>query len=215
MREAYSTDIAPEVAKRWAEKVGDGSSVQTKKDPSGNFRASVARDLFSKLPLDEQAGYGERAKTEASAAREAYDTALKSAPSRAPKDRQKYVYFGTPTREYIYSTKKQMHRSNWDLRSSNSSRNSRTYGSPLFADSGWAYPEVWRGAQNNLVSYRSSPYLDDKLTNHSITYGRNKTGAGAHFPQWGKERFNGVLDLMKEYLGTAFSACFAAEKDPR
>ncbi|KAJ7665820.1 hypothetical protein DFH06DRAFT_1322971 [Mycena polygramma] len=38
-----------------------------------------------------------------------------------------------------------------------------------------------------------------------VTYGRNKTASPAHFPSWGKERFNGVLELMKEYLRTAFT----------
>ncbi|KAJ7620618.1 hypothetical protein DFH06DRAFT_1341736, partial [Mycena polygramma] len=48
-------------------------------------------------------------------------------------------------------------------------------------------------------------YGGDLRTLH-VSYGRNKTAAAAHFPVWAKERFNGVIDLMKEYLQTAFDA---------
>ncbi|KAJ7436813.1 hypothetical protein B0H11DRAFT_2255890 [Mycena galericulata] len=47
-------------------------------------------------------------------------------------------------------------------------------------------------------------YGGDLRTIH-ISYGRNRSAVGSHFPQWAKERFNGVLSLMKEYLGSAFT----------
>ncbi|KAJ7433177.1 hypothetical protein B0H11DRAFT_1939761 [Mycena galericulata] len=47
-------------------------------------------------------------------------------------------------------------------------------------------------------------YGGDLRTIH-VSYGRNRSTVGAHFPQWAKDRFNGVLGLMKEYLGTAFT----------
>ncbi|KAJ6448529.1 hypothetical protein C8R45DRAFT_1115215 [Mycena sanguinolenta] len=39
---------------------------------------------------------------------------------------------------------------------------------------------------------------------NSVSYGRTRNRA-AHFPDWAKERWTLVLDLMKEYLGVAFS----------
>ncbi|KAJ7847078.1 hypothetical protein B0H13DRAFT_2362630 [Mycena leptocephala] len=48
-------------------------------------------------------------------------------------------------------------------------------------------------------------YGGDLRTIH-VSYGRNKTASASHFPVWAKERFNGVVDLMKEYLHTAFDA---------
>ncbi|KAJ7899717.1 hypothetical protein B0H13DRAFT_1883804 [Mycena leptocephala] len=48
-------------------------------------------------------------------------------------------------------------------------------------------------------------YGGDLRTIH-VSYGRNKTASASHFPVWAKERFNSVVDLMKEYLHTAFDA---------
>ncbi|KAJ7025034.1 hypothetical protein C8F04DRAFT_1269631 [Mycena alexandri] len=48
-------------------------------------------------------------------------------------------------------------------------------------------------------------YGGDLRTVH-VSYGRNRTAVGSHFPQWAKTRFNPVLGLMKEYLETVFSA---------
>ncbi|KAJ7444534.1 hypothetical protein B0H11DRAFT_2249990 [Mycena galericulata] len=47
-------------------------------------------------------------------------------------------------------------------------------------------------------------YGGDLRTIH-ISYGRNRSAVSSHFPHWAKERFNGVLSLMKEYLGSAFT----------
>lgn len=38
----------------------------------------------------------------------------------------------------------------------------------------------------------------------SVSFGRNKTAAGAHFPVWANDRFVPVINLMKEYLNTVF-----------
>ncbi|KAJ6455627.1 hypothetical protein C8R47DRAFT_1082646 [Mycena vitilis] len=48
-------------------------------------------------------------------------------------------------------------------------------------------------------------YGGDLRTIH-ISFGRNRTAAQTHFPQWDKVRFNGgVLGLLKEYLQTVFN----------
>ncbi|KAJ7615091.1 hypothetical protein DFH06DRAFT_1343945 [Mycena polygramma] len=48
-------------------------------------------------------------------------------------------------------------------------------------------------------------YGGDLRTIH-VSFGRNRSAAKSHFPQWDKPRFNsGVLALMKEYLETVFN----------
>jgi hypothetical protein len=89
MREAYQSHIAPIVADRWATQKSDGSNVQTAKDPSGPFRAAIARELFAALPKEDRDGFGQRAKEEATEARRIYDEGLKSTPSRSPEAKQK------------------------------------------------------------------------------------------------------------------------------
>jgi hypothetical protein len=89
MKEAYTSHIAPEVAERWAAKISDGSNVQTTKDPTGPFRAEVARAMFAELSEEEREGYRERAKQEAEEARKAYEEALTNPPSRSPEAQQK------------------------------------------------------------------------------------------------------------------------------
>jgi hypothetical protein len=89
MREAYTSHIAPEVAERWAAQTADGSNVQTSKDPTGPFRAQVARDMFAELSEEERAGYRDRAKLEAEEARKIYNDGLKNPPSRSPEEKQK------------------------------------------------------------------------------------------------------------------------------
>ncbi|KAJ7780823.1 hypothetical protein DFH07DRAFT_950048 [Mycena maculata] len=49
------------------------------------------------------------------------------------------------------------------------------------------------------------PKYDGELRCVYMAYGRNKTAAAEHFPQWGKQRFDDVLALMVEYLKTAFT----------
>ncbi|KAJ6458986.1 hypothetical protein C8R45DRAFT_1031174 [Mycena sanguinolenta] len=88
MHEKYQSLIAPVVAERWAESVGDGSNLQTKKDPDGPFRAKVAREMFAELSQGEQKEYATRAKEEAAEARKKFDEDLKKPPSKAPEDRQ-------------------------------------------------------------------------------------------------------------------------------
>lgn len=89
MREAYTSDIAPVVAERWAQKTSEGSNTQTQKDPKADFRAVVARDMFAELPEAQREGYQQRAKQEAAEARTAYEAAMKAGPSKTPEDRQR------------------------------------------------------------------------------------------------------------------------------
>ncbi|KAJ7684876.1 hypothetical protein DFH06DRAFT_1313254 [Mycena polygramma] len=91
MHEAYDDVIAPEVEAKWEQKASDGSNLQTSKTPNGPFRLLVARELFGKLSEAERAGYAERAKAEATEAREAYEAAMKAPPSKAPEDRDKCI----------------------------------------------------------------------------------------------------------------------------
>jgi hypothetical protein len=89
MREAYQSHIAPVVADRWAAQSSAGSNIQTSKDPTGPFRAEVARDVFAQLSEDEREGYRQRAKEEAVEARRIYDEGMKNPPSRSPEEKQK------------------------------------------------------------------------------------------------------------------------------
>lgn len=87
MHEQYKTSIASVVAERWAAATTAGSNIQTKVDPDGPFRASVARELFAGLPEEERLGYAARAKADAKTAREKYEVDLKQAPSKSPEAR--------------------------------------------------------------------------------------------------------------------------------
>ncbi|KAK6971922.1 hypothetical protein R3P38DRAFT_2813181 [Favolaschia claudopus] len=94
MHEAYQERVAPRVAAEW-EKVLAGSREEagerTTKEPKGGFRAKIAREVFAELPRTEQVAYGERAKSEAAAAKAAYVQVLKDSPSQIPVDRQKCI----------------------------------------------------------------------------------------------------------------------------
>jgi hypothetical protein len=92
MREAYATDIEPEVKKKWAEESGEGANVRTSKDPNTPFRARVARDVFTALPAAERDRYAAEAKAEAAAAHAAYEKAMNEPPSQTPQARQESVY---------------------------------------------------------------------------------------------------------------------------
>ncbi|KAJ7102960.1 hypothetical protein C8R43DRAFT_963850 [Mycena crocata] len=61
------------------------------------------------------------------------------------------------------------------------------------------------GFHSTLIMGGPMPQFGGELQTVYVSYGRNKTGKGEHFSQWGGERFNAVLDLMREYLHTAFS----------
>jgi hypothetical protein len=47
----------------------------------------------------------------------------------------------------------------------------------------------------------------------SVTFGRNKAAAAQHFPSWAKEKFTAIIDLMKDYLKTAFSVIYFTDND--
>ncbi|KAJ7507413.1 hypothetical protein B0H11DRAFT_2218261 [Mycena galericulata] len=63
----------------------------------------------------------------------------------------------------------------------------------------------YTGLHSVIIMGGPIPKFGGDLRTVYVSYGRNKTAAAAHFPQWGKERFEGVLELMKEYLRTAFT----------
>ncbi|KAJ7018031.1 hypothetical protein C8F04DRAFT_1278439 [Mycena alexandri] len=91
MHESYDTEIAPAVQARFAasrdDPNGDGAAA-TQRGPNAPFRARVARELFAELSEEEQEALKERAKAEAAAAREEYETKRKAPPSKSPEDRQ-------------------------------------------------------------------------------------------------------------------------------
>ncbi|KAJ7182625.1 hypothetical protein C8R43DRAFT_1116257 [Mycena crocata] len=166
----YATTIEPVVQERWAETAGEGASVPVDKEPNAPFRAKVARELFAELPEETRLEYGERAKSDAAKARDAYTKALKEAPSRSPEARHLAIEnvgsFVAPILQGIHE---------------------RT------------------GLHSVLILGGPIPKYGGDLRTIHVSYGRNRTSVGSHFPQYAKDRFNGVLALMKEYLDTVFS----------
>ncbi|KAJ7079329.1 hypothetical protein C8R43DRAFT_1143284 [Mycena crocata] len=61
------------------------------------------------------------------------------------------------------------------------------------------------GLHSVLILGGPMPKYGGDLRTIHVSYGRNRSAVGSHFPQYSKERFNGVLALMKEYLETVFS----------
>ncbi|KAJ6513588.1 hypothetical protein C8R47DRAFT_1064303 [Mycena vitilis] len=89
MRESYQDSIAPVVAERWAREREDHSlAAERTKEPKAGFRAQIAREMFSELPISEQKALGERAKKEAQEAKDKYTAALNAPPSEDPVARQ-------------------------------------------------------------------------------------------------------------------------------
>ncbi|KAJ7750928.1 hypothetical protein DFH07DRAFT_542124 [Mycena maculata] len=93
MHESYETEIAPVVLARWnASGIEDESGeLRSKKSPNAPFRAKVARELFAELSEKEQDALRKRVRDDAKAAKDAYVTAMKKGPSKAPEDRQKCI----------------------------------------------------------------------------------------------------------------------------
>ncbi|KAJ7479676.1 hypothetical protein FB451DRAFT_1395243 [Mycena latifolia] len=50
------------------------------------------------------------------------------------------------------------------------------------------------------------PNYGDELKTIYVSYGRIQSARVLHFPEWAKDCWNSVLDLMKEYLAVVFSA---------
>ncbi|KAJ7511244.1 hypothetical protein B0H11DRAFT_2215083 [Mycena galericulata] len=61
------------------------------------------------------------------------------------------------------------------------------------------------GLHSVIIMGGPIPKYGGELRSVYVAYGRNRTSAAEHFPQWGKERFDSVLEMMKEYLQTAFT----------
>ncbi|KAJ7614713.1 hypothetical protein DFH06DRAFT_1146232 [Mycena polygramma] len=62
------------------------------------------------------------------------------------------------------------------------------------------------GMHSTVVLGGPVPKFGGELRSIYVSYGRNKSANPVHFPAWAGDRFNGYLELMKEYLGTAFTA---------
>ncbi|KAK6992474.1 hypothetical protein R3P38DRAFT_2416383, partial [Favolaschia claudopus] len=92
MRESYDSDIEPVVQARWqATCTGDDGTTLRTKGMDANFRASVARDLFKELPVEEQDALRLRARQEALSAREEYELKARAPPSKSPEDKQRCI----------------------------------------------------------------------------------------------------------------------------
>ncbi|KAJ7080722.1 hypothetical protein C8R43DRAFT_1143069 [Mycena crocata] len=162
-------EIVPIIAERWQATVSAGSNLQTRKEADGPFRAQVARDVFAALSEEEKGSYGDRAKAEAAAAREAYQKAMTAAPSKSPEARHECIErlgsFMGPILQGIHE---------------------RT------------------GLHSVLLLGGPLPKYGGELKTIYVSYGRSKTNA-QHFPEWAKDRWVAVTELMKEYLAASFS----------
>lgn len=88
MHDHYVEEIAPVVEMEWQKKKDTGE-VDPKKSPKANFMAQVAREMFLKLPKERQEKISAKAKKEAATKKAEYEKALKDAPSKNPRDRQR------------------------------------------------------------------------------------------------------------------------------
>jgi hypothetical protein len=90
MHESYEKEITAVVEARWQSSCieSDGTTLR-KGRPNAPFRAKVVREMFNKLGDDEQAGLRLRAREAAQDAKDVYNHAMKSLPSKAPADRQR------------------------------------------------------------------------------------------------------------------------------
>ncbi|KAJ7038543.1 hypothetical protein C8F04DRAFT_1179561 [Mycena alexandri] len=61
------------------------------------------------------------------------------------------------------------------------------------------------GMHSVLILGGPVPQYGGDLRTIHVSYGRNRTAVGSHFPHWAKGHFNAVLELMKEYLHTVFT----------
>ncbi|KAJ7789807.1 hypothetical protein B0H14DRAFT_2626821 [Mycena olivaceomarginata] len=86
-----ASEVAKAVDERWAENwiKPDGSA--NTKGPNVHFRAQVACELFAEMSDDEKEGYRTRAAAEATAAKEAYKSALEKGPSKDPASQQRCI----------------------------------------------------------------------------------------------------------------------------
>ncbi|KAJ6468697.1 hypothetical protein C8R47DRAFT_1078276 [Mycena vitilis] len=92
MHESYAEKIAPVVLEKWtADREASGPASERTKEPKAGFRAQVAREVFSALPLEEQKALGERAKAEAKEAKDTYLKSLRDPPSQTPEARQRCI----------------------------------------------------------------------------------------------------------------------------
>jgi hypothetical protein len=91
MRESYTEHIAPVVKERWDDETVEKDGAANTKKPNAAFRSKIARELFADLPEEEREEIRLRAIAEAREAKEVYEKFMKSGPSKAPEDRQRYV----------------------------------------------------------------------------------------------------------------------------
>lgn len=206
MRESYTTVIAPVVAEKWeAERSARLEAGDISREPKAGFRAGVARSVFAALPSDQRASLGDRAKKEAADAKDAYLKALKDPPPQDPESRQRY---GTIRRiRLLTDTTSQMYQGNFCLRWAHPSGYPCVHRPSLDDHHGWTDAGVWRGIAHDTVGLQSAWQTESVLIDDSVSYGRNKTALGQHWPQWDKARFGkDVQGFMGDYLKTAFSA---------
>lgn len=85
--ENYQSWLKEEATSRWETEQRSGR-VPANKAMTSAFRASVTREHFNALDIEERTVLGERAKEEAAKAKVEYEKALKNPPSKSPESRQ-------------------------------------------------------------------------------------------------------------------------------
>jgi hypothetical protein len=79
------------VKERWDQETAEKDEPANTKKPNATFRSKIARELFAELPEEEREDIRQRAIVEAQEAKDTYKKFMKSGPSKAAEDRQKYV----------------------------------------------------------------------------------------------------------------------------
>ncbi|KAK7043456.1 hypothetical protein R3P38DRAFT_2510527 [Favolaschia claudopus] len=67
------------------------------------------------------------------------------------------------------------------------------------------------GLHATLIMGGPMPEFGGEIRTLHVSYGRNHTVLGPHWPQWDKPRFSEVTKFMTEYLHTAYSECQCAQ----
>jgi hypothetical protein len=90
MHKSYKDKIAPVVTQKWQkEREAMGEISERTEEPKAGFRAQVAREVFTQLPVVDQKACGECAKQEAATAKAEYLQVLKDPPSKTPEARHR------------------------------------------------------------------------------------------------------------------------------
>ncbi|KAJ7878393.1 hypothetical protein B0H14DRAFT_3435666 [Mycena olivaceomarginata] len=90
MHESYEQLCAPVIEKKWAEKIRTNPALRNKK-PKVGFSATIARQIFEKLPEEERKKITDRAKAASGEAKAVYAEGLRQAPATTPQARHALI----------------------------------------------------------------------------------------------------------------------------